>query len=477
MKKLLHLLSFCTLLTGASAQNSTCGSISSEILPTEVPLKLCEGEPTTELTMNLSSNLPQNEFFVINVDALAEDGLGNMIVGISQNGVFVPENMGLTYDQRFAVRPFAFDINEFRSLINVIINNSSSTGQSCCAAIETIAKNFCTNLSAFGIDSGEDVNNLNDVWNVLQVSGGNAGISYSVEGFTQQINLLGLMVGGLPENCQYNSEYCYALGNNEQLFEVLETPQIVEVNTDVPNEITISSTISDGVLEYSINPNEGWQANNTIFNTPTQGMAYVREANSECEEKRDFQNSTLSVELIYFKGIAEATTNLVYWATATEINSLGFGIERSSDGVNFTEIGWVDGAGNSQSTTEYQFRDRAPLTGAAYYRLAMQDISGGIDYSNLANVQRNDVSGFSILSIGPNPSANMINVSITNDGSDQVTYFIYDVMGRKVRYGTENLEVGINNFRIDASVMGTGMYVFTAFKGDYIVSAYKFVMH
>ena len=35
----------------------------------------------------------------------------------------------------------------------------------------------------------------------------------------------------------------------------------------------------------------------------------------------------------------------------------------------------------------------------------------------------------------------------------------------------------INNFRIDASVMGTGMYVFTAFKGDYVVSAYKFVMH
>lgn len=477
MKKLLQLLFFSALLPGAFAQNSNCGSISPEILPTDAPIKLCEGVPTSELEMSLSSNLPHTEFFVVNPDMPAD--MGDAIVGISENGIFVPENIGLVYGQRFTVRPFACDLYEFRAFIDVILNNSSAAGVACCVEMEAeyVFKDFCSNLSLLGINSGEDVNNLNDVWSVLKAYGGNTGHIFSVEFFEQQILLLASSVGSLPENCQYNSEYCYALGGTEQLFELIEAPLIVEVDISTPDEITISSTISDGVLEYSIDQ-ENWQYDNTIYNTPTVGTAYVREVNSECVREEGFENFTLNAELIYLKGIDEATTNLIYWATATEINSLGFGVERSEDGINFTEIGWVEGAGISQSLVEYQFRDRAPLTGTAYYRLAMHDISGRIDYSpQIIPVERNDTPGFSILSIGPNPSANMINISITNDDSSQVEYLIYDVMGRKVRHGTQNLEIGINNFRIDASLMGTGMYVFTAFKDDYVVSAYKFVMH
>jgi len=474
MKKLLHLLFLCTLLPGAYAQNNTCGSISPEIIPTENTIELCEGTVTPEQTINLSSNLPYTAFFVIDLEQMADDEQGSAIVGISDNGIFIPRSFGLTHDKQFAIRPFSYDTYGFGNWVDFILNNSSAD-MTCCEELEDIAKEFCDNLAFEGIYSGDDVNDLNDIFKILKFLGGNTGDSYSINGFLQGINNLSLNT--LPEDCQYNTDYCYALGDNEQVFKVLEAPQIVEVMVDTPHEITINSIISDGLLEYSIDPNGDWQTDNTIIDTPSEGVAYVRESITQCIEEKTFNNANLNVELAEFKATAEATTNLLYWVTATEINNLGFGIERSADGVNFSQIAWVDGAGNSQIPLDYVYRDMSPLAGQSYYRLIMEDTNGRIEDSDKVTVQRKDGTGFSILSIGPNPSANIINVSIVNNEPGEVQYFIYDVMGRKARDGNQNLLVGINNFTIDATVMGTGMYVFTAFKDDYVVSAYKFVMH
>ena len=476
MKKILYLFFLCGFLAHVNAQNSNCGNTGLQILPTENAIELCEGLPTSELIISLTSDLPNTNFFIVDVDEEANDGLGSSIVGISEDGIFSPADFGFTSDQNFAVRPFSFDINEFRNLIDVILNNTGS-GTSCCQEAEALTKDFCDKLFDLGISSSENVNTLNDVWNILKVSAGNTGSSFSVDGFALQISTLQLVLNSLPEECSYSSQYCYAIGDNEQLFRILEKPQIVEIMTDTPHEITIESTISDGVLEYSIDPNGLWQTDKTIIDTPSEGIAFVREAMTQCVEEKRFINANLNVELGSFKADAEATTNLLHWVTATEINSFNFRVERSVDGINFIEIGVVNAAGNSQAPLEYVFRDSTPLTGSSYYRLAMEDINGRIENSPIENVQRKDGTGFSILSIGPNPSANIINVSIINDEIGNVEYFVHDVMGRRVRHGNQNLQIGINNFIIDATVMGTGMYIFTAYKSNYVVSAYKFVMH
>ena len=479
MKKLLHILLFCGILSGVYAQsNNNCGNLSTEIETTEEALPLCEGISTSELSRSTESNLPNTEFFIVNVDQPADEGQGGAIIGISDTDVFNPQEFELTYNQRFAVRPFSVDINEFRNLINFIRNNNdTSSGDPCCLVAESITKDFCDNLfNNYGIYDGNDVNTLSDVWSILKVSTGDTGSTFSPEGFISHIGYLKLLIDALPESCRYNSQYCYALGEGEQLFRILEAPEIVEVMTDTPHEITINSIISDGLLQYSIDGEE-WQEDNVIRDTPSEGTAYVREVASECSEAMYFSNPNLNVELKEFKSSAEITTNLLYWVTETEIDNAGFSIERSSDGQNFTKIGWIDGAGTSQAPIPYTFRDGSPLTGTSYYKLAMEDLNGRVEHSDIVTVQRKDGTGFSILSIGPNPSANIINVSILNEQLGPVEYMVYDVMGRKVRHGTRELVIGINNFPIDATVMGTGMYIFTAFKDDYVVSAYKFVMH
>jgi len=476
MKKLLSLLVATSLMFSAYAQQSTCGSTSPNILSTPTPISLCDGVSTDDLEINLSSNLPNTEFFIVNIDQMADDGLGDAIVGVDADGIFFPTEMNLGYDQRFAVRPFAYDIDAFRQLVNVIFSNNSS-GTSCCAHAEQIAKDFCETLQLADIDDPQNINDLSDVLTILQASSGGTENSFSITGFLMQIDLLKSLTQLLPEACRQPIDYCYAVGNEEQIFEIMEVPYIEEVDVNMPYQITINSSISQGTLEYSIDPSNGWQQSNLIKEAPAEGIAYVREVTSNCVEQRAYVNTTLPIELEEFEGTPEITTNLLYWRTLTEINSLSFSLMRSSDGINFSEIGSIDAAGTSLSPTDYVFRDESPLVGFSYYQLEMEDYSGHIDQSDVIDVQRDDSSGFSILSIGPNPSANNINISIINDATEQIDYFVYDLAGRKVRTGTQNLVEGINNFSIDAAIMGTGMYIFTAAKGNYVISAYKFVMH
>jgi hypothetical protein len=89
------------------------------------------------------------------------------------------------------------------------------------------------------------------------------------------------------------------------------------------------------------------------------------------------------------------------WTTATQQNSNYFTVQRSQDGANWTSIGQVAAAGNSQNMLQYNFVDRQPLTGASYYRLQQVDDNGASVYSPVRNV---NFAGTAIaISWYPNP--------------------------------------------------------------------------
>lgn len=63
------------------------------------------------------------------------------------------------------------------------------------------------------------------------------------------------------------------------------------------------------------------------------------------------------------------------WSTSTEKDNAYFAIERSADGINFDEIGRVEGAGTSTSAKNYSFTDNLPTRGVNYYRLKQIDFN------------------------------------------------------------------------------------------------------
>ncbi|MEO1712220.1 MAG: T9SS type A sorting domain-containing protein [Bacteroidota bacterium] len=97
--------------------------------------------------------------------------------------------------------------------------------------------------------------------------------------------------------------------------------------------------------------------------------------------------ASLPVELVSFRGAATPNGAALYWSTATERINEGFEIQHSLDGTTWETIGFVQGAGTSQSTQHYEFVDQAASPGLNYYRLEQFDFDGASTYSPTISVK------------------------------------------------------------------------------------------
>lgn len=90
----------------------------------------------------------------------------------------------------------------------------------------------------------------------------------------------------------------------------------------------------------------------------------------------EFASFPLLVGLVDIAGTAKGNMNILSWKTVSEINSLQFEIERSTDGLQFEKIGQVNAAGNSNTIRYYQFIDDQLVAEKYFYRLKQIDING-----------------------------------------------------------------------------------------------------
>lgn len=117
-------------------------------------------------------------------------------------------------------------------------------------------------------------------------------------------------------------------------------------------------------------------------------------------------NSPLPVELLSFDARLRGEEVELTWATASERDNDHFTVERSTDGVDFSDLLRVEGAGNSQVLTNYEALDRVPLEGLSYYRLRQTDTDGRFTHSRTVAVL-NDALGAGPL-LFPNPATDMV---------------------------------------------------------------------
>jgi hypothetical protein len=91
---------------------------------------------------------------------------------------------------------------------------------------------------------------------------------------------------------------------------------------------------------------------------------------------------SLPVKFSSFEATASGSTNYLTWNVGTEENLSGYQVERSVDGRNFSNIGFVSAAGNSS----YSYVDNKPAS-TSYYRIKSVDIDGKYGYSTVAVVK------------------------------------------------------------------------------------------
>lgn len=135
-----------------------------------------------------------------------------------------------------------------------------------------------------------------------------------------------------------------------------------------------------------------------------------------------------------FTAVSREGNILLQWHTGTEVNAKGFVVERSADGVNFENIGFVAAKGSNSS---YAYTDASPLNGRNTYRLQLTDNDSKAKYSSFVTVLHTQKS--TNLSKYPNPVRNG-QLSIVMASATQAN--IYNSAGALVK--TFNLQNGRN---------------------------------
>ncbi|HEV7782285.1 MAG TPA: T9SS type A sorting domain-containing protein [Chitinophagaceae bacterium] len=133
----------------------------------------------------------------------------------------------------------------------------------------------------------------------------------------------------------------------------------------------------------------------------TDIRGYIRIANGVVDMgPYEFNSIIVPVGLFGFYGVTGDNKNILYWKTASERNSLLFEIERSIDGIVFSTIGQVNGAGYSDIVRLYQFSDDQLLASKYYYRLKQKDADGRYTYSPVILLTHKDSGPITVF---PNP--------------------------------------------------------------------------
>jgi hypothetical protein len=137
------------------------------------------------------------------------------------------------------------------------------------------------------------------------------------------------------------------------------------------------------------------------------------------------------------------------WTTATQQNSKYFAIERSMDGANWSSIGQVTAAGNSQDLLQYNYVDQKPMTGANFYRLQEVSGDGSSVYSPIRNV---NFSGTPLtINWYPNPTHDRLTLK-SNSNIQSITLTTLDGRILQTVAGSTSIQT------IDLSRYAFGLY-------------------
>ncbi len=139
----------------------------------------------------------------------------------------------------------------------------------------------------------------------------------------------------------------------------------------------------------------------------------------------------LPVQLTSFTACRTASGVRVAWATASEVNSASFVVERSLDGYTFEQVARVAAQGNALVAHTYTSLDHNALAARLYYRLRQVDADGKAAYSPLVVVAAT-LGATAELVLTPNPA----HASISLLTELPTGYTVRTALGQLVRSGT-----------------------------------------
>ncbi len=206
-------------------------------------------------------------------------------------------------------------------------------------------------------------------------------------------------------------------------------------------DVFFSSDVNQIQIEYI----EG----NVHGNNPVQRAIYLSDIYF-CPNQ-----GVLPVEFLDFTVQQKQQEVLIDWSTASEINNSYFSVQRSLNAQTWETIGTVESRGNSSAVEYYTHIDKPSQSGRLFYRIKQTDISGNYSYSEIRSIENKVQVTHGHISITPNPSSDLINLSYM---SSPETYSYVDILDNsgQVVYSNPRVKPGL---AINISNLKPGIYI------------------
>lgn len=258
--------------------------------------------------------------------------------------------------------------------------------------------------------------------------------SYTADGVRTALNKMGDYIKG-------KSVKLFIKASTDGLYK-LNLADIQNIDTSAYNVYLIDRKKNDSLdmVRY-----KSYAFNITIADTTTYGAnRFV--LNIERKPLPPYQ-------LISFTGQKVNNGVQLNWKTYNEGNYTGFVLEKQTAGNQYTALDSLQSNGNSL----YNYTDQKPVTGNNTYRLKQNDINGNITYSSPITIVYDPVSAGGIFSIYPNPSKELITITVSTNSSTAPNYFanIYNTSGALLVHRAINA----NSWTEDITSYSTGIYI------------------
>lgn len=146
-------------------------------------------------------------------------------------------------------------------------------------------------------------------------------------------------------------------------------------------------------------------------------------------------NIVLPISLSGFSANYDKKNAILNWSAFTDDGLRAFAVERSSDGVNFSDIALVFADDNSTQAVNYAYKDAnvSSVSGFAYYRLRIISKSGEGTYSDIKMIRLSQENTIT-LSAYPNPASDQLRVTLPAIWQGKaVSLDVYSIDGTRLK--------------------------------------------
>ncbi len=165
------------------------------------------------------------------------------------------------------------------------------------------------------------------------------------------------------------------------------------------------------------------------------------------------------------------------WASTSEVNSLGYYVQRghrgnkpSNDDFEWETINYQPSVGDPQNGANYTYTDTPPYTGQSwYYRVQQVDINGTSSFSDYQRVEISGPETSDLRKVYPNPARDRVSLEFYANASGKTSFSLYSLSGMLVKNEIfDQAGQGIFHESIDLKDLSSGLYIYmVSINGEY----------